>query len=356
MKTRRIFRIGFFLDANLYGEDFTRSADTVGDVRELYSFGNLHKFDLKLGRQIIVWGRADKVNPTDSLSVRDLTFLAPNDDDQRTGVFTAQQTYTFGDSRIIAVWQPEWREPKFPIPELPAGVSIDSSKPENPERQFALKFDRTGGDVDFSFSYFNGIDRVPDLELAPGLGLNILLAFKPIEVFGADAAFNLGSYGLRAEVAYTKTGDDGGDSPTTKNSFWFGVIGADRSISENLNVNLQYMIRSIDNWQSPNVIANPVTKLLAQEGQLLANQQQAFQQGLTVRVLHRALEQTLETELAGIVWFQKGDSLFRPKITYSFNDRWKGILGAEIYSGPQDSHLGRLVPYTSGFTEVRYFF
>jgi hypothetical protein len=108
-----------------------------------------------------VWGRADKVNPTDSLSVKDLTLLVSNDEDQRIGLFSVQQTFNFSDNRFILVWQPEWRNPKFPLPALPAGVNLFTTRPQNPDKQYAVKFDRTGESFDFSFSYFSGYDKVP---------------------------------------------------------------------------------------------------------------------------------------------------------------------------------------------------
>ncbi|MGE0763400.1 MAG: DUF1302 family protein [Bdellovibrionales bacterium] len=358
IKTRRVLGVGLYAEGNLQASNLTRQSTSYGDLREAYTFGNMKKWDLKLGRQIIVWGRADKLNPTDSLSVRDLTRLVVDDEDQRTGILSAQQTYTSGYSRLIAIWQPEWRAPKIPIPPLPQGVRVSTKDPSSPTSQFALKFDRSGGRYDYSVSYFNGYDKNPDLELvsigAGGIDLN--LEHNAVQVFGADTAFNRGDFGIRAELAYTKTGDNGGDDPLMKNSFWYLVMGADHSFSENTNLNVQYLYRHIEDWVDPNSLGSATNITLAKEAQLLFNQRQEQQHGFSTRLLRRFWDQTLDAELSVLMWLQKQDSLLRAKLIYSFSDHWKGYLGAEIFSGPDDSYLGQSKKISSLFSEIRYSF
>jgi hypothetical protein len=58
-------------------------------------------------------------------------------------------------------------------------------------------------------------------------------------------------------------------------------------------------------------------------------------------------------ELAGVVWVKNGDTATRPKITYAFTDRVKGILGGEIYHGPTQSFFGRLSPTSAAYAELQ---
>src|ERR1041384_126015 len=68
-------------------EDLLRTDAPQGLLRELYLDLPLGPFDLRLGKQIVVWGGAGGMNPTDSISPRDRTLLAPDDADTRSGPY-----------------------------------------------------------------------------------------------------------------------------------------------------------------------------------------------------------------------------------------------------------------------------
>src|SRR5258708_5909980 len=127
-----------YFDGRVQGQDLTRNSEVSWDLREAYAQTTLGDLDIRTGRQITVWGRADKVNPTDSWSTPDLTLLAPNDDDQRLGVASLQATWNAGPYRAIALWQPEWREPVLPLPPFPARLSLRTLPPAAPPLQIWL--------------------------------------------------------------------------------------------------------------------------------------------------------------------------------------------------------------------------
>jgi hypothetical protein len=77
---------------------------------------------------------------------------------------------------------------------------------------------------------------------------------------------------------------------------------------------------------------------------------------MTLRPSYKMFNETLEMEVAFVRWFGKGESLIRPKVTYAFTDKFKGILGGEIYSGPPDSTFGLLKHASGAFTELRFNF
>ena len=63
-----------------------------GELREAFVTFASGPFELKAGRQIIAWGRADGINPTDNLTAQDLTLLAPDDSDRRLGSTAVRAT------------------------------------------------------------------------------------------------------------------------------------------------------------------------------------------------------------------------------------------------------------------------
>lgn len=347
----------FYFDGFVQGEDLAREEFSRVDVREAFVEKSWGDFDFKVGRIITVWGRADKINPTDSMSVRNFKLLMTDDEDQRTGIFTTQVTYTISDYRISALWLPEWRSPTFPIPPL-TGVTLRDVKPESPENQVALKVDRSGGAVDWSLSYYKGYNHFPDLDLLAisPTGVDVGFNYGKVQVFGADFASTQGQYGFRGELAYLHTEDRKGDNPLRQNSMVNAVLGIENSPIENLNINVQLLFRHVLDYQSLNAVTDPGTRALAEQVTINSNQVAETFGGLSFRPSYKMWNETLEVELAFVMWAKYSDSLLRPKATYAINDSWKLILGGEIYNGPANSFWGRLEKASTVFTELRWLF
>lgn len=356
-RPRELYGVKSYFDARVQSEDLARGIHSSGDLREAYVESSMGDFDFRVGRQIAVWGRADKVNPTDVWSSKNLRLLTTDDEDQRMGSFATQIAYVFGNYRLIAYWQPEWREPQYPIPEIGGGrVRLVSPRPEGASRQMGFKIDHSGGELDWSVSYAHVLDRTPDLKVlsAGPTGADVGLNYQMIDVLGADMARNFGDYGVRAEVSHARTKDSDGLDPTTKNRAVFGVVGVDRSLFGNLNVNLQYVHRHAFDWRDADDLLDPQIRALAQQVSVLSFQREADFRAGSLRVNYKALHETLDMEIAGFGWWNNG--VLRPKVTYSFTDSLRGILGGEFYGGDADSFFGRLKPNSSGFVEFRYLF
>jgi len=344
-----------YFDVRAQAEDLTRSSSVSLDLREAYGQRSFGGFDLKAGRQIIVWGRADGVNPTNVWSTRDFKLLAPNDDDQHLGVASVQAGWSAGDYHWIAVWQPEWRDPGLPVPPLPPGVSFTNVAPSAPAQQFGGKLDHSGAEVDWSISYGHAIDRTPDIAVLPAMppALSLGFVYRFVDTIGADAAVPIGKFGLRGEAAYARTHDSSGTDPLTKNSNVFAVVGAERTFGGVLNINVQYLYRRTLDFVSPSSIADPNTRFLAEQVDLISNQLAPNMHGASTRIGHKAWNETFESEIAAVIWFEKRGAALRPKVTYAFTDHLKGVLGAEIYLGPSDSVFGRLSPTSAGYGELQ---
>lgn len=341
--------------AALYGEGWLRddsynNPDIPGtaELREGYIDISTENFDIRAGRQIIAWGRTDAVNPTDNLITRDYTLHAPEDADQKSGVGALKGAYSAGEFRVIAAWLPEFRANRLPFPkDMPPVTEV---MPDNAPSQWAAKVEYAGGDYDCSVSYFDGFDRNPDFALGAS---GITMRYGRLKVYGADGAFTAGRYGFRAEAAYLASEDGDGQDPFSKNPVIFAVAGGDRTFGGNLNINLQYLFRQVINHRAPETITPPATLPLAEAAAFAANQYDETQHGVTFRIGDKWLNDTLEAELAGLVWLRHGDSLIRPKISYALNDAVSLSMGAEWYQGPHDSFFGRLTDFTTFFVETR---
>ncbi|MEO6024758.1 MAG: DUF1302 family protein [Burkholderiales bacterium] len=348
---------GVFIEGYLNSEDPFGDHKNTNRVREAYVEGRLADWDFRLGKQIIAWGRADRFNPTDNLTPRDFTLLAPEIDEDRFGSVAAKAAWNWNSSTsLTAVWVPIFRPHVFAFPEQ-AGVSFSHDIPDS-RRQWALKLDQSGKAVDWSVSYYTGLDLMPDISfggLAPG-GIVAQISHHRVRVIGGDAATSFGAYRFAVELAHTRTEDADGNNPSIKNPYWFGVLGVERTFVDNLSLNTQFFVRRVDHYADPESIADPTVRALAVQNAILNNQYDKQQYGLTMRIGKKWLNETLEGELAGSLLLNRSGYLVRPKLIYAANDRLKLIAGVEYFSGSDKTSYGRQEKNRGVFAEARYFF
>jgi hypothetical protein len=347
------FRI--YADGYVQAEDLARNIRTVADLREAYVDRSFAFIDIRGGRQIMVWGRADKLNPTDQLSVRDFRRLFVDDEDQRTGLAALDVTANAGDYRLKGVWVPEWRDPGLPLPDVGGGIRWIFQEPDQPLEQFALKLDHTGsGGFDASMSFFHGYSKVPDIApLAKVGGIDLAVKFPLINVLGADFAWSVGDWGLRGESAFTRTDNVRGDDPYAQKPSLFSVLGVERTLIENFTVNAQYLNRWVSHYNDPTSYGNPAVALVATQSMITSQQMVRMNHGLSLRPSYKILNDTLEMEVALVRWFVTKEQIFRPKVSYAITDQIKVIAGAQIFSGRPLSFFGRLNGTEAAYVEIK---
>jgi hypothetical protein len=361
-------RVSFLAEGWLSLRGPMGDSDATGELREVFIDVRFGKLDVRAGRQIFAWGRADGVNPTDNLTGEDLTLLAPDDDDRRLGTTAVRASYYVGDVSVSGLWLPEFRGHRFPLPAPPPGLDFVREVGEWPGDQWAVRVEQTGRAVDWSASYFDGRDLFPDLGLnqtgEPGRtsgavgAAGVRLSHHRVRVAGGDMAANVGRFALRAEAAYVDTEDSTGADPFTKNPFVFVVIGGDRTFREHLNLNVQYLYRFIVDYQ-PLPLANATSILhatVAAQQAVLNSQAKRVQHGMSFRVAHKWLRETLEVECAAAAFFGPRGVNLRPKIVYAVSDHWKVLVGAELFRGESSSVFGLLRPNTATYLEARWSF
>ncbi len=106
-----------------YGLQGDRTQGTVVELREAYVNAYLGPIDLRLGQQIIVWGRADALNPTNNLTPVDFRIRSPLEDDIRLGNAGARAFLRFAPFRLEGVWMPIYLPTELPAVALPPYVS-----------------------------------------------------------------------------------------------------------------------------------------------------------------------------------------------------------------------------------------
>ena len=325
-------------------------------ARLLEGYGNLYlgNVDLRAGKQNIVWGRADALNPTDVLTPKDFTLLSAKDEEERRIGTAALKTNVYrGNYTLSAIWLPIFNPTTLPLSGAP-GIQLTQNKRSQGDwtyQGFAAKLDQTGGEVDWSVSYYYGLDLFPvGIPLSP---TRVVLEHNRIQMFGADFARNLGRFGVRGEAAYVHTQDADGNDPFLKNPYVYYVLGVDHDVTEDLNVNVQAYQRLIVNYQDPFQNQDPTTRNVAVLNTIFNQQMDRVQEGLSGRVKATAWNKTLEGEVLGVYEVNRGSFFLRPSVAYAFTDIWKGFMGVDLFNGRKESIYGFLRQNSAFFAELR---
>lgn len=318
-------------------------------------------FSLRVGRQIIVWGRADRLNPADVISSRNYTLLVANDDEQRRGSNMVQGRLGLGDFTLDAYWLPEFRDNRFPTEAEPPGAVLLADEKVEDKNQFAFKLDRSGGSIDWSLGWLHGTDRTRDFvrvplppNSRPGTITGVQQRFPRVDVLAADMAGNFGRIGWRAEAAWSLY--RGTDTVFRKRDNLWLVAGFDTDVIGAWNLNLQYSLRHVLDYIDPRQLIDPVDRAIASNSAAVNNQLDRTQHGVTARIARKWLQDTLDFELGTIFYFQTGDAAIRPKLSYAINDRLRITAAADIFVGPRLSYFGRVRDLSAGFLQLTYGF
>ncbi len=312
-------------------------------------------FDLRIGKQQIIWGKADGVFITDIISPRDLSeFLLPDFEEIRIGINAFKLNYYLGNSTFEAVWiplfqpviQPEASSIWAPqMPEFTIPVNYDESN-----RAVAGKL--TNSEIAFKYSFLGSI---MDIELmaaylwddSPALHIyaqsDSTLLLKPehhrLPMVGASFGKAIGGAVMRGEGAY--------------------YLGKKFS-SEDLSANgikekdyLHYLLGYDHNWFGVNVSMQLIQEYILEHQDDIRNDELAST--LTFMVSKDYLRETLRLELFSYYGVNNSDALLRPRIVYDLADGFEAQVGANIFAGNK-GNLGQYARNDMIYLKLRYDF
>ncbi|MGB2908237.1 MAG: DUF1302 family protein [Candidatus Aminicenantaceae bacterium] len=335
-------------------------------LREAYVDAYAGRFDFRVGHQIVVWGRADGLNPTDNITPRDMLARSPDEDDRRMANFLIRTYYNASPVRLEGIWIPFYRPSRiptefisFPANVIYGGQVYPAARLE--DSAFAVKLNLELPSLDGSLSYFNGHNPFPGMsaELLPVFLpenpvplVNAFLKSYRMQVIGADFATTLGSWGLRGEAAYRWPYEDYKAFLYIINPDLYYVVGIDREFPGNLSLIFQYLGRYVIDFEELNPPQDPSLLplyRLAEKNRLLASQQYELSHAFTLRIAKSLMYETLELELMGYVNLTSEEFFIKPRVTYRITDALKLIAGGEWYQGPSDTLFDLMDPYLSAF-------
>lgn len=253
-------------------------------------------YSVLLGKEVVIWGKGDKVHVVDNINGKDLSdFINPDYKERQIGeeMIKIDRYFRGGNANLEFIYTPGFtpnRMAKDPDSSLgnwiinPFGSQLSMGLDQiaaatgqtqeaviekvedsfaDEDNQFALRFTDSRGGTDYGFSYYRGYLRNPSYNPAvlanvkntsfPAADIaenkeifnNTLdqadLHYDEVDVFGFEMAKVIATINSRFELAYYRTDDTDGNNPAVRNNKIAWVIGGDRDLPlSNLNLNLQF--------------------------------------------------------------------------------------------------------------------
>ncbi|HFE64038.1 MAG TPA: hypothetical protein ENK14_06420 [Caldithrix sp.] len=347
---------------------------------DLYGFLTAN-LDLRIGRQRIVWGTADKLNPTDNLNPDDLEDIF--DFGRHLGSNALQATYYLGDYTFYGIYIPvfspailpygDWADAFAAPVNLPPGMILARYRdhinlPENKlSETSAFGFKAAGNlfNYDWSLSYYYGRDDLPlvsSTTLIPyppvtgGWEANAILTYPRLQVIGADMAGSIGSVGVWAEGALTiphkiyndvtihhpVLGNIADQQVALDNEPYFKyVVGGDYTFKNGWYVNAQFMHGFIHERGAENL----------NDYLLMRFEKKTMNDALKIVPLGLALAIPDWGDVRNNYGIAGG-----PELDYYPIDALEISLGAYIIDGKGDNIFSRVKNFDEGFIKVTYDF
>jgi hypothetical protein len=338
------------------------------NLREVYLDMYFSKFDLRIGKQQVVWGKADGVFITDIVSPLNLSeFLLPDFDEIRTGVIAAKLNYYMGSSTLEAIWIPQFTPTVRPDansiwyiqPDFPAQPTFDWSKstinPSLANSELFLKWSAMTSKVDYEIMGGYTWDDNPAMHVqiefemdtsttppSPMLsGLAITPEHHRLAVAGGSLSTEMKGVIFRGEGAYYngkyfQTENPLDTDALIKKDYLNYVAGIDFNVGS-VKLGTQFIQKYILDYSedmSENEIQNTATFLARYDMK----------------------RETLHLELFSYIGLTNYDALIRPKITYDFDDGFSILLGGNIFVGNRYGQFGQYQDNTMAYIKIKYNF
>jgi hypothetical protein len=361
----------FYRDLNHPGQTSARF-----HLREGYISYLSDETVLRVGQQIIPWGKSDGINPTDYFTAKDYTLFNPDDEVKRLGApglswgFTPDQgTSPFNIQAVFQAYYPQMRL-LIPSQAIPSGVAVSkyASSPEafsENAMEFGFKVAYLKSNYDFSFSYFQGY--TPFAEYVFDVAQNRVSPVNPKQkAIGGDASFTLGEYVVRIESALLMPENGTDTDPLfglVEPWHWDTVAGIETTFAQDYHAQIQGTVRHHLYYQLPSdsiggsAQTRAIQQAVGRANALILNYQQQTNVGATFRVGYASDTSDWTADVFLVGYFMNGqDYLVRPQVSFKPMNNVRLMAGADLYGGEEGRPLGALKDRSVGFFEAKYVF
>lgn len=338
----------YIKDRSKYTDETLDSNETELEVRELYFRGTLsNSLDVKIGRQIVVWGKSDSLRVVDVLNPLDFREPGMVDiEDLRLSVTMAKLDYYTGDWNISAIVIPEIRFNKMPpygsdfylAGNNPPITEIIPDDVTNPE--YALAFIGNFSGWDLSLHFADYYDDQPHFVKQTGTAPR--LEHSRLNMAGAAANYVTGSWLYKSEIAYI----DGLQFSIGNKKFSRAdaMVGIDYNGIADMIFSIETLNRYITNYDI--ILNNAIDNTKENENQVSFRYSANF--------IRDKLQLMILTTFFGKSPNDGG--FYRGWLDYEIDDGMSIIVGGIIYQAGEGQLLKSLARNDRVFIDYRYTF
>ena len=329
-------------------------------LRELYLHYYGDSFDIRIGKQQIIWGKSDAVFITDLVSPKDLSrFLVPDFEELRLAATGLRANLYSGNHQLEVVWLPLFTPTIQPAadslwaPTLPYPVKPSFLPPILPDLnlssgEYFVRYGWLGSSVDFSLMggwFWNDTPSfsVVDKTITPGLGLTAISVqgeYYRTAAAGYGVSATLGPLVLKSEGALyfdKRYQGDIGIYPqgfTSKNAVQY-LVGTDFSVL-GTTLGIQFI---------QEIILDHETALL----------DEAFTNTATLLLARSFARETIRLEALSYIGFSAPDALIKPQVTWKITDGMEIAAGGWFFLG-DSGPFGQYTDNNSIFASAKIYF
>jgi len=321
-------------------------------IRRLSASVHRGGLTLEAGKQLVRWGKADILNPTDRFAPRDLLEVVDN---EVLAVTAVRLTYERGADTLDMVFSPRLTPSRLPLSggrwapqiasvappgSLPPGASawpvvvVGSEFPTRP--QAGIRWNHVGSGFEYSVSAYDGFNNLPASQVSVNpteLRFEVTRTFPTMRMVGGDMAWPFRWFTLKGEAGYFWTTDAATDD------YGIYVVQLERQAGE---------------WI---IVGGYAGEFVTQTRSVLQAPFTAFDRGLAKTVLARAaytLDVNRSLAFEGAV--RRNGRGFWVKAEYSqaVGQHWRATARTDVIGGALDDFLGQYRRNSSARLTLRY--
>lgn len=351
--------IGFYANPFLY---HYRDNTLDFDLREAYLDLYTKNIDFRIGKQQIIWGKADGVFITDVVSPKNLReFLLWDFSEIRMGVTAVNTEYYFASGQSLTfVWIPVFSPTKVPpegsiwrtTPDFPVEPTFNYSQKEpalhleNSEYFARYSLSKSAVDVDLMGGYTwdddptMHVSRQIDTATMQLSGLKVTPQHHRLGLAGGSFSTEIKGFILRGEGAwyfdkYFNTEDPGAIEGVVTKDYLNYVVGIDKFIGE-WKLSAQFIQDRIHDYEEP-VMQNKM-------------------RNTTTLLINRTLfREKVRLELFSYVGIDDEDALIRFRGYFYPHDGFSIELGTNLFVG-EKGRFGQYDKNDMVYSKVKYNF
>jgi hypothetical protein len=330
----------------------TQSKHADISIREWYVDTEISNTFWRIGKQQVVWGQADGLKVLDVVNPQSYReFILDDFADSRIPLWMLNVEVPIGDNDSVQfLWIPDLTYNELAtqgsvyalssslfIPQSTDGIKLLGINQHRPssvieDADIGIRYSKfyAGWDLTFNYMYHYQDNPVMYQTLVEN-NVTINAQFERNNVLGASASKAFGDFTLRTEIAYSsdtyhlldkssvvfiqKQGIHQSDDVSS-------VLGLDWQGLENTMLSIQWFQSSLFNYE-PSVIRPQHNHILS---------------GLYKKAFEN---ETWELEVLALYGFDKRDTALQIHLSYMLDSNIKIWVGADVFTGPEQSVLGQ---------------